>query len=501
MKKKWFWVGVPLVAVLAVAASVLLRDRSAPLPEDEGAEAPAQQVEAVRAAPDTPALPAAPPSRSALEAAAAAGIAAAGAGGAYKTGDLTTSNLAGDGLGYLDVHAIINNNDPSSIVAFLQAHSDETGADESLEIEIAGISEYPTLKSVIINQLIDGKRQPHGSGDITFDPATGAVHSANTWLVTPDPALAASVVILQDEAVAIARAFVTSAVLEEKTVAIESDSGRVGVRPRLRPGFALDIYSVTPKELRYALDPETNKTRAEWPVWISADLGDFTPGFSWEVLVDASTGEIAGIRNLWRRAAGGCSDLTYRVFDGKSMTSLEQVPTTLLPDTDTWPAAVIAYAKGMTASINAADSDYIGEARGSDCEVEIVVNVPEAVMGEAAGHYIGGHGPNQGIGRDRILLPSGAGQSTVAHEVMHALTKTRSEGVEHGLVDSAEALFMCGGTDKWTYGNSDFTGTPPFVSSGTHHSVAHAIYRIHDATDKNTAFKIVLETDQRAPIQ
>ena len=304
MNRKWFWVGVPLVAVLAVAASVLLRDRSAPLPEDEGT--PAQRIEDVLAAPDTPALPAAPPSGSTLEdvsdfarlqrlqalreLAAAAAIAAAG--------DLTTSSLTGDGLGYLDVHAIINRNDPSSIVAFLLAHSDETGADESLEIEIAGISEYPTSKSVIINQLIDGKRQLHGSGDITFDPATGAVISAYVSLVIPDPALAASVVILQDEAVAIARAFVTSAVLEEKTVAIESDSGRVGVRPRLRPGFALDIYSVTPKELRYALDPETNKTRFEWPVWISADLGDFTPGFSWEVLVDASTGEIAGIRNL-----------------------------------------------------------------------------------------------------------------------------------------------------------------------------------------------------------
>ena len=498
MNRKWFWVGVPLVAVLAVAASVLLRDRSAPLPEDEGT--PAQRIEDVLAAPDTPALPAAPPSGSTLEdvsdfarlqrlqalreLAAAAAIAAAG--------DLTTSSLTGDGLGYLDVHAIINRNDPSSIVAFLLAHSDETGADESLEIEIAGISEYPTSKSVIINQLIDGKRQPHGSGDITFDPATGAVISAYVSLVIPDPALAASVVILQDEAVAIARAFVTSAVLEEKTVAIESDSGRVGVRPRLRPGFALDIYSVTPKELRYALDPETNKTRAEWPVWISADLGDFTPGFSWEVLVDASTGEIAGIRNLWRRAAGGCSDLTYRVFDGKSMTSLEQVPTTLLPDTDTWPAAVIAYAKGMTASINAADSDYIGEARGSDCEVDIVINVPDNVLVTLEGPAVGIYQEE----RDRILVRAGTTKPTVVHEVMHALTITPDGDVEHGLVTAGESLHMGGG---WSYGNENYTGTPPFVSSATHHSVTHAIYRIHGAPDKDTAFKIVLGSDQRAP--
>ena len=326
MNRKWFWVGVLLVAVLAVAASVLLRDRSAPLPEDEGT--PAQQIEDVLAAPDTLALPAAPPSGSTLEDVsdfarlqrlqalrelAAAAIAAAG--------DLTTSSLTGDGLGYLDVDAINNRNDPSSIVAFLLAHRDETGADESLEIEIRDTLDYPTRKKVLFDQLIDGKRQPHGSGDITFDPATGAVHRANAWLVTPDPALAASVVILQDEAVAIARAFVTSAVLEEKTVAIESDSGRVGVRPRLRPGFALDIYSVTPKELRYALDPQTNKARFEWPVWISADLGDFTPGLSWEVLVDASTGEIVGIRSLMRPAAGACSDLTFSVCDGSAITN------------------------------------------------------------------------------------------------------------------------------------------------------------------------------------
>ncbi len=448
MKKKWFWVGVPLVAVLAVAASVLLRDRSAPLPEDEGAEAPAQQVEAVRAAPDTPALPAAPPSRSALEAAAAAGIAAAGAGGAYKTGDLTTSNLAGDGLGYLDVHAIINNNDPSSIVAFLQAHSDETGADESLEIEIDDIVDYPTHTKAIIKQLIDGKRRPHGSGSIRFDPATGAVHSANTWLVTPDPALAASVVILQDEAVAIAREAVASAVLQEKAVAIGRDGDRLYAQPRSRPGFAFQISRVTVKELRYALDPETNKARFEWPIWISARGVD--GGLSWEVLVDASTGEIVGtndlnIPNRMQRASAGCSDLTYRVCDGLLMSDKEDEcgPGTLhkvkpLPDTDPVAARVIGQAKAMTAKIKGVDSSYIGAVRGSDCEVEIVVNVPDALMGNDAGQY--------DSDQDRILLHEDefnpatartrvvADRDTVAHEVMHALTKTRSGGVEHGLV-------------------------------------------------------------------
>ena len=484
MNRKWFWVGIPVVAVLAVAASFLLRDRSAPLPEDEGAEAPAQQLEAVRAAPDTPALPAAPPSGSAIEdvsdfarlqalreLAAAAAIAAAG--------DLTTSSLTGDGLGYLDVNAIINNNDPSSIVAFLQAHSDETGADESLEIEIAGIVDYPNIKVVIFDQLIDGKHSIEGRSTIDFDPATGAVISAHVSLVTPDPALAASVVITRDEAVAIARAAIARY-----------------AQPRLRSGERLTM-DATAKELRYALDPETNKARFEWPIWI--DAGGIEGGWiSWEVLVDASTGEITGTRDLVKYAAGVCSDLTFLVCNGVTMSREDQKcgkesihPIKPLLATDSVAAYVIRQAKDMTAIIKVTDPNYIGAGRGLDCEVEIVVNAPESIMKGRPGFYL--------PGQDRIVLSSTAGRSTIAHEVMHALTQTQSAGVEHGLVDSAEALFMCGGDDKWTYGNEDFTDPPSAVSSGSHHSVAHAIFKIYGATNKDTAFKIVLGTDREAP--
>ena len=66
MKKRLAWVGIPLTA-LVIAASVLLLDRSAPLP-DEGASPPAQQIEAARATQDTPASPAGPPAASAPEA-------------------------------------------------------------------------------------------------------------------------------------------------------------------------------------------------------------------------------------------------------------------------------------------------------------------------------------------------------------------------------------------------------------------------------------------------
>ena len=382
MKKRLAWVGIP-VAAMVIAASVFLLDRSAPSP-DEGAFPPAQQSEVGRATPDAPASPADGPAASTAEAEMVIRS-------TETTGDLTMSDLAGGELGYLDVDSIINNNDPYSIVALLQAHRDLTGADESLEIEIRYTIDYPASKNVVFDQLIGGKRSADGRGSVFFEPATGAVKSIMASLVAPDPALAGSVAILQDEAVAIARAFVTSAVLEEKTVAIESDSGRVGVRPRLRPGFALDIYSVTPKELRYALDPETNKTRAEWPVWIGAR--GVAGGLSWEVLVDASTGEIVGINDLVQRYAGGCSDLTFRVCDGSLMSHeddecgegiLKRVKP--LPDSHPDAASAIRYAKGMTADVKAANSSYIGKARGSDCEVEIVVNVPEELMGNDAGH-------------------------------------------------------------------------------------------------------------------
>lgn len=294
MKNRLAWVGIP-VAAMVIAAAVLLLDRSAPSP-DEGAFPPAQQTEAGRATPDAPASPANGPAASASEAEIVMR-------NTETTGDMTMSYLRGGGeLGYVDVDSIINNNDPYSIVALLQAHRGLTGADESLEIQIRYTSDYPARKSVFFNQLIDGKRSAEGRGSVSFEPATGAVRSIIASIVAPDPALAGSVAILEAEAVAIAREAVASAVLQEEAVAITRDGGTLYVQPRLRPGFTFQISRATPKEIRYALDPETNKARAEWPVWIGAR--GVAGGLSWEVLVDASTGEIVGINDLVQRYTG-----------------------------------------------------------------------------------------------------------------------------------------------------------------------------------------------------
>ena len=496
MKKKLAYITVPLAAGLAVIAWVFLLDRAAPSP-DAGALAPARQSEAAPAVRAAPAAPDGGPAASVAEAQLLVRS-------TETTGDLTRSRLRGGDLGYVDAGSIINGNDPYSIAAFLQAHSELTGADESLEIEIRNISEYPASIRARFNQIIDGKRSPQGKGSVSFDPATGAVISAMSSLVAPDPALAGNVAILQEEAVAIAREAAARAVLQGEPVTIVSNGETVRVQPRLRPGTRLEIFEATPKELRYALDPETRETRAEWPVWVGA-AGTVGGGFSWEVLVDASTGEIVGINDQVREASAGCSDLTFSVCDGSLMSdSRDECGEAIfhvvepLPDSHPDAARAIGWAKGMTADIKNANPDYIGQARGNDCEVEIVVNVPKAVMGEAPGQYIDGHGPNQGVGRDRILLASGAGRSTAAHEVMHALTKTTSDGVEHGLVDSAEALHMGGG---WGYGNKDFTIKPESMTADMHAGVAHAIYSIYQELDedKNTAFKIVLGTDLEEP--
>ena len=210
------------------------------------------------------------------------------------------SHLRGGGeLGYVDIDSINNNNDPYSIVALLQAHRGLTGADESLEIEILYTIDYPVSKSVVFDQLIDGKRSAEGRDSVSFEPATGAVKSIMASLVAPDPALAGSVAILQAEAVSIAREAVASAVLQEEAVAITRDGDTLYVQPPLRPGITFQISRATPKEIRYALDPETNKTRAEGPVWIGAR--GVAGGLSWQVLVDASTGEIVGINDLVQR--------------------------------------------------------------------------------------------------------------------------------------------------------------------------------------------------------
>ncbi|MCY4166353.1 MAG: hypothetical protein OXF03_09490 [Gammaproteobacteria bacterium] len=239
--RKFAWGAVSL-AVLAIAAYVFLLDRPQP-PEAVDAPPPAQQAGPSRIAPDTRTSP-------------------TGQGAAIApdlvvrttrtVGDLKISRFKGGDLGYLDVDSIIKNDDPYSIVAFLQEHRDLTGADESLELEIRFTRDYPASKSVSFRQLINGKRtKGGGKGSLTFNPATGAVKSGYSSLLNPRPASAMSAFILRGEAVAIAR---------EAAVRF--------AEPYMRPGDRLSI-SAEPKELRYALDPETDKLRLEWPVWVS----------------------------------------------------------------------------------------------------------------------------------------------------------------------------------------------------------------------------------------
>jgi len=492
--KKFAWSAVSL-ALSAIAAYVFLLDRSQP-PEAADALRPVQQAEPSRIAPDT---------RTSPTGQGAAIIPDPVVRTTRTVGDLKVSRFKGGDIGYLDVDSIIKNDDPYSIVALLQEHRDLTGADESLDLEIRFTRDYPAGKSVSFRQLINGKpTKGGGKGSLTFDPASGAVKSGYSSLLNPQPANAMSAFILRDEAVAIARA-----------AAVRF------AEPYMRPGDRLSI-SAEPKELRYALDTETDKLRLEWPVWVSfsgftGHPPGITPGISREFLVAADTGEIVGANNLVQPSAASakCSDLAFRVCDASLMTKNDQVcgvgvhyVVKPVADAHRQAATIRNRAKGIINDIKSANKDYLGNARGTDCTVDILISTPKKLMEtvqnrRAAGQYDSAN--------DQILLQadevdiakrtvtSHATQAVIVHEVMHAVSQTSSGDVEHGLVSAAEALHM-GGTDhRWKYGDKDFT-TKPEDFADMHVTVAHAMYRIYKKIgDKDKAFRFVLAVDEEMP--
>ena len=91
-------------------------------------------------------------------------------------------------------------------------------------------------------------------------------------------------------------------------------------------------------------------------------------------------------------------------------------------------------------------------------------------------------------------------KSAVAHEVFHALSKTPdTTDVEEGLVYAMEELHVVG---DWTAvgGTVDFKTPHAFTGRVVvYRSVAHAIYRIFQKTDKETALEFALKVDEEQP--
>lgn len=202
------------------------------------------------------------------------------------TGIRTEVWLSGGEIGFVDVESIVRDRDPHSVIALLQEHQVLTGAGESLEIEIDRVwrEEWGGYNAQYC-QIIAGVSTP-GRGSVLFE-ASGEVLSVNSILIDPSSARPNSVKILQAEAMALA--------------------GPAAVRfvePQ-RPRFAAAekplrlVDSRLPPELRYILNPEdANELRAAWRIGVKT----YNPPDDLEVLIDAETGEVIGVKSVMQVA-------------------------------------------------------------------------------------------------------------------------------------------------------------------------------------------------------
>lgn len=155
MRRKWFWVGIPVIAALCIVAYVYfaggpqspatLSESELPpeVPAASGISVAAQSGPAEQTSASKPTLaPDDPPLERKSE----------------TKGDLTDFSLSHGDIGYVDMRSIMEDRNPYSIVDLLQAHHELTGADESLEIAIESISENEICgQEVFFRQLIAGQ--------------------------------------------------------------------------------------------------------------------------------------------------------------------------------------------------------------------------------------------------------------------------------------------------------------------------------------------------------
>lgn len=264
--KKFVAIGVSLLLALAVVAYVSLGGRPTG-PGDPSVVVPAEERETSGDLPEAEA-PGAEQRRVTQDA----------LRDSRKMGAVTSFWLEDGDIGYLVVDSIVQDRDPHSAIALLQAHRDLTGADELLELEIRRVRKSPGGMTVSFQQLIEGKPVA-GNGYLRVDSG-GAVMTVRGKLIDPQGVRADSVVILQAEAEEVAR--------EE----IDGYAATLPVIPELREQ-PLSI-EILPAELRQVLD-SNNELRAAWrfPVRIRGQKVD-----SVEVLVSAETGEMIAITSL-----------------------------------------------------------------------------------------------------------------------------------------------------------------------------------------------------------
>ena len=275
--KKFALIAIP-AAALAIAAYVFLAGG----PEEP--EAPAESAPA-RAAPERASAGGvleAQPARAAQMSGSSATLAAEERPPEWESktkGDLTTFSLTHGEIGYVDVNSVLQDRDPYSLVALLQAHHDLTSADESLEVRIERIAENEIWgHEALFTQLIKGR--PTNERGMVFFSSSGAVTRVYGDIINPQALAGDSVLILPPEAEAIAHEAAAryAATLEPE-------------RPEWR-GLPVTITAHS-AEMRHELDSDYALVRL-WRVPVSIDG---PAAISVWVSVSPETGEVIGVKS------------------------------------------------------------------------------------------------------------------------------------------------------------------------------------------------------------
>ena len=434
MKNKLAWVAIPLVAVLCAAAYVFSAG------DPQGPARSAESGVAVPATSET--LVDGQPAEVEHEQESETGSAFAPDARSLEResetkGDRTNFSMSHGDIGYVDVNSIMQGRNPYSIVNLLQAHKELTGADDSLEIKIEGISHNAIWgQEVFFRQTIDG-RPVRQSGTVCFQP-DGTVTLMHGNLVSSRSLNAGDVLILSPEAEAIA---LNVAARYAENIAL--------ARPERRDvPVTLTVLST---EMGYDLDSDSRLVRL-WnvAVGIAGPVGD-----TLRVSISPDTGEVV-------RAYSGKEEQAGTIFvicDAGKAIGEDGEPSTegITGEADTCDANN-SVGSPTTVSINGncqlepaslcRDSIYttppetvaavlaeVGKTSPRDVErvIHIIVNHP---FDDDAGDW------SELYGTIRISNTASDIYGVAAHEAHHVVSRSPAYGeVEHALVYGMTAIW------------------------------------------------------------
>ena len=362
-------------------------------------------------------------------------------------GDRTHFSISDGDIGYVDVHSIMRDRNPYSIVDLLQTHGELTGADDSLEITIEEISENEIWgQGVFFRQFIRG--QPTREVGTVFFSPDGTVTWMRGDLISTRSLEPGNILILQPEAEAIALEVAASYAAN-----LEPENPEWSDVPV--------TLSARSTEMHYDLDSDSNLT-ALWrvAVGISGPVGTGV-----YVSISPQTGEVLRVDSaLVRYTTTGHA---FIVCDG-ALAATED---------GTWPTKKIGKGVEKCDTDNSAGSPLLISVNGK-CKLvsasictDSVYTTPQATVDGvfAAVQAVSSRSiaspiniivryPGTGFSGDwneetstiRITAANTDPYYTAVHEAFHAVSQSPVGQIEHGLVYGMSAIHT-GRAGDWHY--------------------------------------------------